>query len=205
MGWKLYSMRPHYFLSLCTLKQNRRVYYKRFLPLFFLFCFSLYGQDTEAYTEEEESFVGPLNDNSSLGQMYFVEGLMNIAGYSIDFIEVYQTLPNHARIFRVLYDDEQQSGFIFIRWDKKKNENYVANKMIDPGVYYNLKAAKEIMREQTDKKEFLVDDAALQAPDQEKLTADELEGLRQQYELDQEEKKLKELERANKKGRRRKN
>ena len=181
------------------------MYYKRFLPLFLLFCFSLHGQDPEAYAEEEESFVGPLNDNSSLGQMYFVEGLMNIAGYSIDFIEVYQTLPNHARIFRVLYDDEQQSGFIFIRWDKKKNENYVANKMIDPGVYYNLKAAKEIMREQTDKKEFLVDDAALQAPDQEKLTADELEGLRQQYELDQEEKKLKELERANKKGRRRKN
>lgn len=179
--------------------------YKRFLPLFLLLCFSLQGQDTKAYTEEEESFVGPLNDNSSMGQMYFVEGLMNIAGYSVDFIEVYQTLPNHARIFRVLYDDEQQSGFIFIRWDKKKNENYVANKMIDPGVYYNLKAAKEIMREQTDKKEFLVDDAALQAPDQEKLTADELEGLRQQYELDQEEKKLKELERANKKGRRRKN
>ena len=46
------------------------------------------------------------------------------------------------------------------------------------------------MREQTDKKEFLVEEV-LQAPDQEKLTADELEGLRQQYELDQEEKKLK--------------
>ena len=204
MGWKLCCMRPHYFVSLCTLEQNPRVNYKRFLPLLFLLCFSLQGQESEVYTEEE-SFVGPLNDKSSLGQMYFVEGLMNIAGYSIDFIEVYQTLPNHARIFRVLYDDEQQSGFIFIRWDKKKNENYVANKMIDPGVYYNLKAAKEIMREQTDKKEFLVDDAALQAPDQEKLTTDELEGLRQQYELDQEEKKLKELERANKKGRRRKN
>ena len=122
-------MRLHYFLSLCTLKQIRRVYCKRFLhlllPLFLLFCFSLHGQDTKAYTEEEESFVGPLNDNSSLGQMYFVEGLMNIAGYSIDFIEVYQTLPNHARIFRVLYDDEQQSGFIFIRWDKKKKENFL--------------------------------------------------------------------------------
>ena len=77
--------------------------------------------------------------------------------------------------------------------------------MIDPGVYYNLNAAKEIMREQTDKKEFLVEDAALQAPDQEKLTADDLEGLRQQYELDQEEKKLKELEKANKKKRKRKN
>ena len=45
------------------------------------------------------------------------------------------------------------------------------------GVYYNLKAAKEIMRKQTDK-EFAVEDAALQAPDQEKITTDELEGLR---------------------------
>ena len=203
MEWKLCSMHPHYFFILYY-KTKPSVYYKHF-SLYFSCPVSAYTGKTPKPILKKESFVGPLNDNSSLGQMYFVEGLMNIAGYSIDFIEVYQTLPNHARIFRVLYDDEQQSGFIFIRWDKKKNENYVANKMIDPGVYYNLKAAKEIMREQTDKKEFLVDDAALQAPDQEKLTADELEGLRQQYELDQEEKKLKELERANKKGRRRKN
>ena len=50
-----------------------------------------------------------------------------------------------------------------------------------------------------------LEDAALQAPDQEKITTDELEGLRQQYELDQEEKKLKELEKASKKKRKRKN
>ena len=176
--------------------------------IYFIFFFAPwfgFSQDTTAETEENESFMGPLNDNSSLGQMYFVEDLMNIAGYGIDEIEVYQTLPNDARIFRVLYDEKQQSGFIFIRWDKAKKENYVANKMIDPGVYYNLKAAKEIMRIQTDKKEFAVEDAALQAPDQEKITTDELEGLRQQYELDQEEKKLKELEKASKKKRKRKN
>ena len=179
--------------------------YKIIWLLLISFSFVGYSQTNDAYPEDDTTFLAPLNDNSSLGQMYFVEGLMNIAGYSIDFIEVHQTLPNNARRFRVLYDEEQQSGFIFIRWDKKKKENYVANKMIDPGVYYNLNAAKEIMREQTDKKEFLVEDAALQAPDQEKLTADELEGLRQQYELDQEEKKLKELEKANKKKRKRKN
>ena len=179
--------------------------YKIIRLLLISFSFVGYSQTNDAYPEDDTTFLAPLNDNSSLGQMYFVEGLMNIAGFSIDFIEVHQTLPNNARIFRVLYDEEQQSGFIFIRWDKKKKENYVANKMIDPGVYYNLNAAKEIMREQTDKKEFLVEDAALQAPDQEKLTADELEGLRQQYELDQEEKKLKELEKANKKKRKRKN
>ena len=182
-----------------------KIHFKILILFFFFAPWFGFSQDTTAETEENESLMGPLNDNSSLGQMYFVEGLMNIAGYGIDEIEVYQTLPNHARIFRVLYDEKQQSGFIFIRWDKVNKENYVANKMIDPGVYYNLKAAKEIMRKQTDKKEFAVEDAALQAPDQEKITTDELEGLRQQYELDQEEKKLKELEKASKKKRKRKN
>lgn len=182
-----------------------KMHFKILILFFFFAPWFGFSQDTTAETEENESLMGPLNDNSSLGQMYFVEGLMNIAGYGIDEIEVYQTLPNHARIFRVLYDEKQQSGFIFIRWDKVNKENYVANKMIDPGVYYNLKTAKEIMRKQTDKKEFSVEDAALQAPDQEKITTDELEGLRQQYELDQEEKKLKELEKASKKKRKRKN
>ena len=51
----------------------------------------------------------------------------------------------------------------------KKKENYVANKMIDPGVYYNLKAAKEIMRKQTNKASFSLDDPLPQAPDQEQI------------------------------------
>ena len=42
--------------------------------------------------------------------------------------------------------------------------------MIDQEVYYNLKVAKEIMRQQTDKEAFNVEDVALQAPDQEKIT-----------------------------------
>ena len=33
--------------------------------------------------------------------------------------------------------------------------------MVDPGVYYNLKAAKEIMRKQTDKATFSKEDVAL--------------------------------------------
>ena len=109
-------------------------------------------------------------------------------------------------MFQVKYNDNLQGGFIFIRWNKEKNENYVANKLIDPGVYYNLKAAKEIMRRQTDKKDFSVEEAALQAPDQEKISPQDLEGLRQQYDLDQEKKKLQELEKAaakNKKKRKR--
>ena len=77
--------------------------------------------------------------------------------------------------------------------------------MIDPKVYYNLKAAKEIMRQQTDKKEFNIEDAALQAPDQETISAEDLEGLRLEYELQQEEKKLRELEKESKKKKRKKN
>ncbi|MGB1971111.1 MAG: hypothetical protein ACPHSE_01325 [Flavobacteriaceae bacterium] len=153
----------------------------------------------------EEPYLAPINDYSRQGQMYFVAELLDLAGYVIEKMEVYQTLPNHGRVFRVKYNEGKQGGFIFIRWDSKKKENYVANKMIDPGVYYNLKAAKEIMRNQTDATSFGVEDGALQAPDQEKISPDDLEGLRQQYELQQEEKKLKELERSNKQKKRRKN
>ena len=87
----------------------------------------------------------------------------------------------------MIYNEESESGFVFIRWDKKKKENYVANKMIDQGVYYNLKAAKEIMRQQTDKAAFNVKDL-LSAPDQEKITKEDLEGLREEYTLQQKEK-----------------
>jgi hypothetical protein len=74
----------------------------------------------------------------------------------------------------------------------------VANKLIDPGLYYNLKAAKEIMRKQTDKDFFGVEDGALQAPDQEKISTEDLKGLRGIYEEKQEERKLKKQEQQNK-------
>lgn len=176
------------------------------LILLFLFCGgTILAQSNDLKEEEKIVFQGPINDNTINGQKEFVKDLMALAGYTVDEINVYQNLPNYAKIFRVIYNEETQSGFIFIRWDKKKKENYVANKMIDPNVYYNLKAAKEVMREQTDKKAFNVDDIALQAPDQEKLSAEDLEGLRQEYELQQEEKKLKALEKENKKKKRKKN
>ena len=70
--------------------------------------------------------------------------------------------------------------------------------MIDPGLYYNLKAAKEIMRKQTDKDFFGVEDGALQAPDQEKISTEDLKGLRGLYEERQEERKLKKQEEENK-------
>ena len=165
-----------------------------------------YETSYAAEIEEEVTYFEPINDPTSEGQTTFVLELLDLAGYHIDQIKIYQTLPNNARVFQVKYNDNLQGGFIFIRWNKEKNENYVANKLIDPGVYYNLKAAKEIMRRQTDKKDFSVEEAALQAPDQEKISPEDLEGLRQQYDLDQEKKKLQELEKAaakNKKKRKR--
>lgn len=165
-----------------------------------------YETSYAAEIEEEVTYFEPINDPTSEGQTTFVLELLDLAGYRIDQIKIYQTLPNNARVFQVKYNDNLQGGFIFIRWNKEKNENYVANKLIDPGVYYNLKAAKEIMRRQTDKKDFSVEEAALQAPDQEKISPEDLEGLRQQYDLDQEKKKLQELEKAaakNKKKRKR--
>ena len=180
-----------------------------YLNLLFLFWGGIIlAQSTDQNTVKEIVFQDPINDNSINGQKDFVQELMSLAGYSVDEISVYQNLPNHAKIFRVIYNEESQSGFIFIRWDKKKKENYVANKMIDPGVYYNLNAAREIMRNQTNKDVFTVEDVALQAPDQETISTEDIDGLRQVYELEQEEKKLKELERLNntkKKRRRRKN
>ena len=105
-----------------------------------------------------------INDPSAEGQRFFVEELLDIAGYVLEKIQIYQTLPNKARVFRVKLDSVN-GGFVFVRWNKTKKENYIANKMIDPGVYYNP-TVKEITRKQTDKANFTKDDMALQAPDQ---------------------------------------
>ncbi len=163
-----------------------------FLLLSCLWSPSSWSQTHDAYDtfEEEEEYLYPENDPSSEGQRYFVEDLLDFAGYVPEKIQVYQTLPNNARVFRVRFDSIN-GAFIFVRWDKKSKENYVANKMIDPGVYYNLKVAREAMRKQTNKASFGVEEAAIQAADQEKIGAGELQDLREQYALDQEESKLK--------------
>ena len=75
--------------------------------------------------------------------------------------------------------------------------------MIDPGVYYNLKAAKEIMRKQTDKANFAVDDVALQAPDQEQISSEDLNELRAEFDLKNEEKRLEQEEASAKQNSRR--
>ena len=139
--------------------------------------------------EYDDVYIEPINDPSADGQRFFVEDLLDLAGYVPENIQIYQTLPNKARVFRVKLDSVN-GGFVFVRWDKTKKENYVANKMIDPGVYYNLKAAKEIMRKQTNKANFTVDDVSLQAPDQEQINSSDITELREEFELKNEEKKL---------------
>jgi hypothetical protein len=163
----------------------------------FLFLFFL-GLQVSVFSQEYEEYFEPLNDSSAEGQRFFVEELLDIAGYVPEKIQIYQTLPNKARVFRVKLDSVN-GGFVFVRWDQTKKENYVANKMIDPGVYYNLKAAKEIMRKQTNKANFSTDDVALQAPDQEQINSAELVELRAEFDLKNEEKRLLEEENLSKK------
>lgn len=168
-----------------------------FLLLSCLWSPLIWSQANDEYDtyEEEEEYLYPENDPSSDGQRYFVEDLLDFAGYVPEKIQVYQTLSNNARVFRVRFDSIN-GAFIFVRWDKKNKENYVANKLIDPGVYYNLKVAREVMRKQTNKASFGVEEAAIQAADQEKIGAGELQDLREQYKLDEEERKLKETQQS---------
>jgi hypothetical protein len=72
-----------------------------------------------------------------------------------------------------------------------------------------LKASKEIMRKQTDKGSFGIDDIGLQAADQDPISEDELEQFRQEFDLQEKEKEAKKINEANKaakkKNRKRKN
>jgi|TARA_B110000444_G_scaffold260748_1_gene309056 hypothetical protein len=154
-----------------------------FILLLFKSCFAI-GQEYDDY-----EYLQPLNDSSLYGQKLFVTELLNIAGYFPEKIWVYQTLPNKAHVFRVRLDSIS-GGFVFVRWDKSKKENYIANKLIDPGLYFNLKSAKEIMRIQTNKATFSSNDVSIQASDQQTITEDELLRLRQEFDLQNREKAL---------------
>ncbi len=172
---------------------------KLYILALFLSMNNLFSQNYEQKLKEIQSIY----DNSSVGQTFFVEDLLKIAGYNVEKIQIYQTLPNNARVFRVKIDSVT-GGFIFVRWNKDKNENYIDNKLIDPGIYFNLNAAREIMRQQTEKASFGVDDVAIQAPDQEQIGSEELNQFREEFKLKEEEKKLKELESKNQKVNRKK-
>ena len=162
-----------------------------FAICFLTFSNVLFSQDINDSDEEyyDDEFYS-LSDYSLEGQKMFVEDLLDTAGYIIKSIETYQTLPNNSRIFRVDIENSE-SGFIFIRWDKKNKENYVDNKLIDSEIYYNLNAAKEIKRKQTDQESFGIEDIAIQASDQQKITTEEITILREEYKKMKEEREEK--------------
>ena len=162
-----------------------------FAICFLTFSNVLFSQDINDSNEEyyDDEFYS-LYDYSLEGQKMFVEDLLDTAGYIIKSIETYQTLPNNSRIFRVDIENSD-GGFIFIRWDKKNKENYVDNKLIDSEIYYNLNAAKEIKRKQTDQESFGIEDIAIQASDQQKITTEEITILREEYKKMKEERKEK--------------
>ena len=136
--------------------------------------------------QDETLIEGNYNDPSLVTQTAFVQELLYVAGYVPEKIEVYQSLPNYSHVFRIKLDSVT-GGFVFVRWDKQK-QHYVANKMIDPGVYYNLKSAQEIMRKQTQNASFSIEDGSLQASDQQKIGNEDLNELRQQYDKREKEK-----------------
>ena len=159
------------------------MHWNRYLAFSLIFLLYLTGVQCQDAPQVE----GRYDDPSLFTQKAFVEEILYIAGYVPEQIQVYQTLPNHAHVYRVTLDSVN-GGFLFVRWDKKKKEHFIANKMIDPGFYYNLKAAREILRKQTQKASFGVADKALQAADQEQIGKADLEELRQAYD-EKEEKK----------------
>lgn len=139
--------------------------------------FSQQDDFTDTETDDTYQFLAPINDPSSEGQRIFVEEILDIAGYVPEKIETYQSLPNFARIYRVRLDSVN-AGLVFIRWNAAKKENYIANNLIQPEWYYNLNTAREIMRSQTNQVSLTIDDVALQASDQKRITPQMLSQFR---------------------------
>ena len=154
----------------------------QFKKIFFLLILS-----TSVYAQDNLLIEGIYDDPSLQTQTAFVEEILYVAGYVPESIEIYQTLPNYAHVFRVKLDSVN-GGFMFVRWDKEKKEHFIANKMIDPGFYYNLKAAREIMRKQTQKANFSIEDKALQAIDQEQINNSDLMEMRDAFDQKETEK-----------------
>lgn len=154
----------------------------QFKKIFFLLILS-----SSVYAQDNLLIEGIYDDPSLQTQTAFVEEILYVAGYVPESIEIYQTLPNYAHVFRVKLDSVN-GGFMFVRWDKEKKEHFIANKMIDPGFYYNLKAAREIMRKQTQKASFSIEDKALQAVDQEQINNSDLKEMRDAFDQKETEK-----------------
>ncbi|MBL6662286.1 MAG: hypothetical protein ISP65_04830, partial [Flavobacteriaceae bacterium] len=83
---------------------------------------------TAVQAQEGLQLEGRYADPSLITQKAFVEEILYTAGYVPEQIQVYQSLPNHAHVYRVILDSVN-GGFLFIRWDKNKKEHFIANKM----------------------------------------------------------------------------
>ena len=57
------------------------------LLLFFM------GTFIQLFSQEYEEYLEPINDPSAEGQRFFVQDLLDIAGYVPENIQIYQTLP----------------------------------------------------------------------------------------------------------------
>jgi len=153
-----------------------------FLAVIYICSFQLFSQN--------QSNIEGIYDDPSIDTQYaFVEELLYVAGYVPDKIQVYQTLPNYAHVYRVKLDSVN-GGFMFVRWDKKKKEHYLSNKMIDPGFYYNLNVARELMRKQTEKANFSPEDIGIQAKDQVQISDADIKGIREDFDLIEKEKQI---------------
>ena len=157
-----------------------------FLAIIYIYSFQLFSQNVNV--------EGVYDDPSINTQYAFVEELLYIAGYVPEKILVYQTLPNYAHVFRIKLDSVN-GGFMFVRWDKMKREHYLSNKMIDPGFYYNLNVARELMRKQTEKANFNPDDIGIQPKDQVQISDSEIKEIREEFDLIEKENQIKEDER----------
>ena len=191
------------FFSLRNLINSINYFVSLYMRLFLLGFFLIISFYSNSQNYYEEDFFDPINDSSLEGQLSFVEELLDLAGYVPEKISLYQSLPNKAHVFKVKLDSIF-GGFIFVRWDKEKNENYIANKLIDPGLYYNLNSAKEVMRRQTNKTSFSTEDTSIQASDQESISDQDIEFFRQEFELEERKKALEEAKIKLKKTKKRK-
>jgi len=142
---------------------------------------------------QEDTVEGWYADPSVETQYAFVQELLYVAGYVPEQIEIYQTLPNYAHVYRVKLDS-LTGGFMFVRWDKNKKEHFLDNKKINPGLYYNLNVARELMRSQAQKTFFTTEDIAIQASDQKKINTQDILEIRESFELKEEEKRVEALE-----------
>ena len=84
--------------------------------IFIILCFFLIKANAQERLPEIEGFY---DDPSLESQFAFVQELLYVAGYAPEEIQIYQTLPNYAHVYRVKLDSVN-GGFMFVRWDKKK-------------------------------------------------------------------------------------